>query len=63
MMIAQTVLGKFGQPDDIGSVVVFICSDEANGLQGKELKFREECFYIRLLRSRFVLGFIFSINV
>ncbi|MEP7265642.1 MAG: SDR family oxidoreductase [Bacteroidota bacterium] len=38
MMMAQTALGRFGQADDIGSVVVFICSDDAKWITGQRLE-------------------------
>lgn len=38
MMIANTALGRFGQPDDIGSVVAFICSEEAKWITGQRIE-------------------------
>ena len=38
MMIGNTALGRFGQPDDIGSVVAFICSDEAKWITGQRIE-------------------------
>jgi 3-oxoacyl-[acyl-carrier protein] reductase len=36
-MIAQTPLGRFGQPDDIARVAVFLASDDAAWLTGERL--------------------------
>jgi 3-oxoacyl-[acyl-carrier protein] reductase len=36
-MIAKTPLGRFGQPDDIARVAVFLASDEAAWLTGERL--------------------------
>lgn len=37
-MIAATPLGRFGQPDDIASVVAFLASDEAAWLTGERIR-------------------------
>jgi 3-oxoacyl-[acyl-carrier protein] reductase len=37
-MIAQTPLGRFGQPDDIAPVAVFLASDDSGWLTGEVLK-------------------------
>jgi 3-oxoacyl-[acyl-carrier protein] reductase len=37
-MIAGTPLGRIGQPDDIGTVVSFIASDEAKWITGSLLQ-------------------------
>src|SRR5262249_45618009 len=36
-MIAQTPLGRFGQPEDISKVAVFLASDESNWLTGERI--------------------------
>ncbi|KQP48984.1 MULTISPECIES: glucose 1-dehydrogenase [unclassified Methylobacterium] len=36
-LVAQTPLGRSGQPDDIASVVAFLASDEARWLTGEEI--------------------------
>jgi len=38
MLIAQSALGRFGQADDIGSVVAFICSDETKWITGQRIE-------------------------
>ncbi len=38
MMTANTALGRLGQPGDIGSVVAFICSDEARWITGQRIE-------------------------
>lgn len=35
---AQTALGRAGQPDDIGSVVAFLCSDAAKWVTGQRIE-------------------------
>lgn len=35
---SQTALGRVGKPDDIGSVVAFLCSDEAKWVNGQRLE-------------------------
>jgi 3-oxoacyl-[acyl-carrier protein] reductase len=35
--VAQTPLGRVGQPDDIGAVAVFLASDDARWLTGEKL--------------------------
>lgn len=35
--VAQTPLGRIGQPDDIGAVAVFLASDDARWLTGEKL--------------------------
>jgi NAD(P)-dependent dehydrogenase (short-subunit alcohol dehydrogenase family) len=37
-IIAQTPIGRLGQPDDIGGVVAFLCSDESKWLTGQRLE-------------------------
>ena len=36
-LVAQTPLGRVGQPDDIGDVAVFLASDDARWLTGEKL--------------------------
>jgi len=36
-MVAQTPLGRFGQPDDIAKVAVFLASDDASWLTGERI--------------------------
>ena len=36
-MVAQTPLGRAGQPDDIGGVVAFLASDEARWVTGEDI--------------------------
>ena len=36
-MVAQTPLGRFGQPDDISKVAVFLASDESGWLTGERI--------------------------
>ncbi|HET6940585.1 MAG TPA: SDR family oxidoreductase [Sphingomicrobium sp.] len=36
-MVAQTPLGRTGRPDDIGSIAVFLASDDAGWLTGEKL--------------------------
>jgi 3-oxoacyl-[acyl-carrier protein] reductase len=36
-IVAQTPLGRVGQPDDIADVAVFLASDEARWLTGEKL--------------------------
>ncbi|HVY06429.1 MAG TPA: glucose 1-dehydrogenase [Burkholderiales bacterium] len=36
-MVAQTPLGRFGQPEDISKVAVFLASDESNWLTGERI--------------------------
>lgn len=38
MMMGMTALGRLGQPDDIGSVVAFICSDDAKWITGQRIE-------------------------
>ena len=35
--VAQTPLGRIGQPDDIGDVVAFLASDDARWVTGEEI--------------------------
>jgi NAD(P)-dependent dehydrogenase (short-subunit alcohol dehydrogenase family) len=37
-LAGATALGRVGQPDDIGGVVAFLCSDEAGWLNGQRLE-------------------------
>ncbi|RYZ95762.1 MAG: SDR family oxidoreductase, partial [Sphingobacteriaceae bacterium] len=34
----QTALGRIGQPDDIGNVVVFLCSDAAGWVTAQRIE-------------------------
>ena len=36
-LIAQTPLGRVGQPDDIGPIAVFLASDDSRWLTGETL--------------------------
>ena len=36
-MIAQTPLGRFGQPDDIARVAVFLASDDSAWVTGERI--------------------------
>jgi 3-oxoacyl-[acyl-carrier protein] reductase len=36
-MIARTPLGRFGQPDDIGRVAVFLASSDSGWLTGERI--------------------------
>jgi NAD(P)-dependent dehydrogenase (short-subunit alcohol dehydrogenase family) len=38
MMIGNTPLGRLGQPDDIGSVVAFLCSEDAKWINGQRVE-------------------------
>jgi NAD(P)-dependent dehydrogenase (short-subunit alcohol dehydrogenase family) len=38
MMIGNTPLGRLGQPDDIGSVVAFLCSEDAKWINGQRIE-------------------------
>jgi NAD(P)-dependent dehydrogenase (short-subunit alcohol dehydrogenase family) len=38
MIASQTALGRVGVPDDIGSVVAFLCSDDARWVNGQRLE-------------------------
>lgn len=38
MMIAMTALGRTGQPEDIGGVVAFLCSNDAGWITGQRLE-------------------------
>lgn len=35
---SQTPLGRVGQADDIGSVVAFLCSDDAKWINGQRIE-------------------------
>jgi NAD(P)-dependent dehydrogenase (short-subunit alcohol dehydrogenase family) len=37
-MAAQTALGRVGQPEDIGSIVAFLCSPEAGWITGQRIE-------------------------
>jgi 3-oxoacyl-[acyl-carrier protein] reductase len=37
MAVSQTPLGRVGQPDDIGSIAVFLASDDSGWLTGERL--------------------------
>jgi 3-oxoacyl-[acyl-carrier protein] reductase len=37
LMLANTPLGRFGQPEDIAGAVRFLCSDEASFITGEVL--------------------------
>jgi 3-oxoacyl-[acyl-carrier protein] reductase len=36
-MLAETPLGRSGQPDDIGTVAVFLASNDSRWLTGEQL--------------------------
>lgn len=38
MIASQTALGRVGQPDDIGGVVAFLCSEEAKWVNGQRIE-------------------------
>lgn len=38
MLAASTALGRIGQPDDIGGVIAFLCSDEAGWINGQRIE-------------------------
>jgi len=38
MIASQTALGRVGVPDDIGGVVVFLCSEDARWVNGQRLE-------------------------
>lgn len=38
MMAAQTALGRVGQADDVGSVVAFLCTDDAKWINGQRIE-------------------------
>lgn len=38
LIASQTALGRVGQPDDIGSVVAFLCSDDAKWVNGQRIE-------------------------
>jgi NAD(P)-dependent dehydrogenase (short-subunit alcohol dehydrogenase family) len=38
MLAANTALGRIGQPNDIGGVVAFLCSDEAGWINGQRIE-------------------------
>lgn len=38
MIASQTALGRVGKPDDIGSVVAFLCSDEAKWVNAQRIE-------------------------
>lgn len=38
MLSANTALGRIGQPDDIGGVIAFLCSDEAGWINGQRIE-------------------------
>jgi len=37
LMLANTPLGRFGQPEDVAGAVRFLCSDEASFITGEVL--------------------------
>jgi len=37
-LASQTPLGRVGQADDIGSVVAFLCSDDAKWINGQRIE-------------------------
>lgn len=37
-VITQTALGRIGQPDDIGGVVAFLCTDDAKWVNGQRIE-------------------------
>jgi NAD(P)-dependent dehydrogenase (short-subunit alcohol dehydrogenase family) len=38
MLAASSALGRIGQPDDIGGVIAFLCSDEAGWINGQRIE-------------------------
>ncbi|HWB64947.1 MAG TPA: SDR family oxidoreductase [Chitinophagales bacterium] len=38
MMAANTALGRVGEPDDIGGVVAFLCSEDARWINGQRIE-------------------------
>jgi len=38
MILDMTALGRMAQPDDIGSVVVFLCSEDAKWITGQRIE-------------------------
>jgi NAD(P)-dependent dehydrogenase (short-subunit alcohol dehydrogenase family) len=38
MIASQTALGRVGLPDDIGTAVAFLCSDDAKGINAQRLE-------------------------
>ena len=38
MIASSTALGRVGKPDDIGSVVAFLCSDDAKWINGQRIE-------------------------
>lgn len=38
MLAANTALGRIGQPDDIGGVIAFLCSEEAGWINGQRIE-------------------------
>jgi NAD(P)-dependent dehydrogenase (short-subunit alcohol dehydrogenase family) len=38
MIASLTALGRVGLPDDIGSVVAFLCTDDAKWVNGQRLE-------------------------
>ena len=38
MISNMTPLGRVGKPDDIGSVVAFLCSDESKWVNGQRIE-------------------------
>ena len=38
MIASQAALGRVGQPDDIGGVVAFLCSDDARWISGQRIE-------------------------
>lgn len=38
LVSSQTALGRVGLPDDIGSVVAFLCSDDSKWINGQRIE-------------------------
>jgi NAD(P)-dependent dehydrogenase (short-subunit alcohol dehydrogenase family) len=38
MLMSVTALGRIGQPDDIGGVIAFLCSDEGGWINGQRIE-------------------------
>ncbi len=49
--VAQTPLGRIGQPDDIASIAVFLASDDSHWLTGEQLRRAAACRRRRALTS------------
>ncbi len=38
MMMAQTALGRLGEPEDIGGIVAFLCSEDVGWITGQRIE-------------------------